>query len=342
MTHRFCRPFFSLQDDDYTKIREIFESGWVSIGGNVARLEQEFSRICDVEHAIACSSATVGLLVAVKAAGWRNMRIALPAFTWPSTVFAIESNSGNAPVFCDIDEQTWLVDPSGSYDALVMVDTFGNACPPPLTCSSVDTPTIYDAAHGFGLSQLGHRGLAEVVSFSFTKPVTAMEGGMILTRDGDFARVARELCRLVGRMEEINALVALRSMEGRQERARQEAVIIGRYRDGLTCAYTEQKIPYETNNSVYSILFESSRVRNAAMAALTKLGVETKIYYEPLVEGLSSTDFVYSRILSLPTYPSIATVQPEIIRTINEAAEYRTPGLSYFRESGYMKTYLRR
>jgi 3-dehydro-glucose-6-phosphate--glutamate transaminase len=348
-TIQFSKPTIKLEKEDYNKIKGIINSGWVCIGKYVQELEAEFKRRFKVKYAIATSNCTQGLIISLKAAGWRNKRIAVPAFTWPSTIFAIESNVGNTPVFCDIDPKTWLIDPNSldknSYDAVIAVDTFGNEA-----FVKTDKPVIYDAAHGFDVKDLGHRGLAEVISFSFTKVVSASEGGMILTNDKAFAETASELRRLSSRMEEINAVIALRSIKNYKTNQQKKLDIIGFYKENLLFDFNLQEIPICTNNSVFSILLPSTHIRNAIVSALNKNNIEYKVYYEPLVEGLPNTDRIYSRILALPTYADIRPVQNKICKVINSTVKdishgsfvRFTPGKKYLKDSGYLKTFLRR
>lgn len=352
---QFSKPSIELMWKDYHKVKGIINSGWVCIGKYVEELENKFKKRFKVKHAIACSNCTQGLIIALKSAGWRNKRIAVPPFTWPSTIFALESNIGNTPVFCDIDPSTWIINlkniNSDSYDAVLAVDTFGNQAR-----IATNKPVIYDAAHGFDLQDLGHRGLAEVVSFSFTKVVSASEGGMILTNDSDLANTAYELRRLASRMEEINAVIALRSLSNYARNQKAKLDIMKKYLKSFKFKYAVQKIPINTNHSVFSILLPNMEQRNAIANALKKNGIEFKIYYEPLVEGLPNVDMIYSRIISLPTYPAIGKYQPHICKIINESIEktsfdYKddilqhktvTPGKRYLRESGYLNTYLRK
>ena len=352
---RFSKPTISLEKSDYQEIKRVILSGWVSIGINMEKLEAYFKSRFKVKHAIACSCCTQGLIVAMKAAGWRNKRIAVQPFTWPSTIYAIESNIGNTPVFCDINPETWLLDlnslPANSYDAVLAVDTFGNQ-------ANIKTakPVIYDSAHGFDIKDLGHRGIAEVVSFSFTKVVSAAEGGIILTNDNSLAETARELRRLSCRMEEINAIIALRSLKNYESNQKARIRIIEGYIKRFDFRYSTQRIPLCTNHSVFSILLNTQWERDAIAHALKKSAVEFKTYYEPLVTGLKNVDSVYSRILSLPTYPQIASLQDKICAVINTAVKgallskkvkhYSSiapiPGKRYLKQSGYLDAYLRK
>ena len=340
----FSKPTIELNKEDYVAIGEVIESGWVSIGKHVEALEQYFVKRFKVKYAIACSCATQGLTIAMKAAGWRKKRIAVPSFTWPSTVYAIESSGGNIPVFCDINHKTWLMDISylspEEYDVIVAVDVFGNQAR-----INTDREIIYDAAHGFGMEMLGSRGIAEVVSFSFTKVVSSMEGGMILTNNDNVADVAKELRRLSGRMEEINAIVCLRSLKNYKRNQDAKLDIIEEYRKRLNFDYTIQEIPNATNHSVFSIMLPNQQMRDAIAEAFKKNGIEVKIYYEPLVGGLPNTNSVFTRIISLPTYPAIKNYVKEICYIANNAVvdsvDKYVQGKRYLFKSGYLTEILK-
>lgn len=324
----YGNPNIDYTTEMHREIAAIVKSGWVSIGEYVEALECFFKAKFNVKHAIGCSNATTGLTIAMKAAGWQDSAINLPAFTWPSTLYAVNCVNGT-PLFHDIDPDTWLMqEPHHNHGKLVLVDTFGSVASPFEGFSKENT--IIDAAHGYGLKDLGHRGIAEVVSLSFTKVVTAMEGGMILTNCDDLARVATELRRLSGRMGEINALVCIKSIEDREENHLIAWDTIGGLKTGIRVPHKCQNIPNETNHSVFSLEFEEPSVRNAIVVALAKAGCETKIYYDPLVSGFKNTDHVYNRILSLPTHKDVRPHIREIVEIINTAGEKgKTPGKEY-------------
>ena len=302
------QPYF----DDV--IRDIIQSGWVSRGKYVESLQDEFRLKYGVKHALACASATSGLIISVKAAGWHNETVKMPAFTWPSTCYAAECN-GNEIKYLDIDPDTWLASASGTFQAepTILVDTFGSQAGK----VSYDPGIIYDAAHGFDLPNLGHRGIAEVISFSFTKNVTAMEGGMILTNDDKFATKAKELIRLSARMEEINAFIAMESMltyDTIERQAHQKH--IDTYLEVLPDNIQRQSIPVATNNSVFAVKFEDTSTRDKVYEILKDHNIETKIYYRPIVKGLKHTDDLYSKILALPIHSKLKDV-PYICDLIN-------------------------
>jgi dTDP-4-amino-4,6-dideoxygalactose transaminase len=310
----------------------VLGSGWVSIGEYVEALESFFRGACGVKYAIGCSSATQGLVIALKAAGWGSSErgydrtaVNLPAFTWPSTLYAVDCIGGE-PILHDMDPDTWLMEePHHNHGKLLLVDTFGNMA------ENFDgfakKNTIVDAAHGFGLPLLGKRGIAEVVSLSFTKVVTGMEGGMILTDDDELAATAIELRRLTARMGEINALVAMQSIEN-YDPAKIRSVV-NHFKKHITVPFRCQEVPNCTNNSVFSLRFKSTVTRDAIRIALERAGIETKVYYDPLERGHTETEKLYGTILSIPTHGDVWGFEDEIIEIINTAGRIRTPGMEY-------------
>jgi len=311
---RFCKPYIS----KVPTIEDVIESGWVSNSKNVEKLEEEFRNRFDVKYAVACSSATQGLVIAIKAAGIKEMLVGLPAFTWPSTLYAVQCNN-NIPVFLDINRETWLVDYlslSSPIDVLLAVDTFGNS----FGKREYGIPVIIDAAHSFGVRDLGHRGLIEVVSLSHSKVVTAMEGGMILTNNDDFIEEIFELRRLSSRMGEINARVALQSISDYDGYAEVDRLrMVNKYLEKLDFHYFLQSVPYSNNYSNFSILLETKEKRDFLSKKLTELNYEYKVYYTPLSDSnhLVNTKYIYDRIITFPLYYEFCDIQDEFISQVN-------------------------
>ncbi len=315
---RFAYPAIDFDAQTILHFAEIFQSGWVSNSEHVRNLEKHFIEKFNVKYAIACCNATQGLSIALTAADWKNKKVLVPAFTWPSTVYAIERNSC-IPVYADINAETWAIDVNSStekFDAVVPVDIFGNMVEPELLA---DIPVIYDAAHGYGLPRLGHRGLAEVVSMSHTKYPTASEGGILLTNDPTIAKNATELRRLAARMSEFNAIIGLNSIRNYEHWRIKRNELIQHYLDEIKHPFDLQKIPHATNNSVFALLFEPE-LRNRIVNNLTdKLQLEIKVYYEPLARGLKNTEYVFSRILALPTHMKMFEIIDDVIKCINNS-----------------------
>jgi dTDP-4-amino-4,6-dideoxygalactose transaminase len=314
MNIRFHKPSIRLTRKNLKQFKQIVKSGWVCNGNFVSALEERFAKEAGVRFAIACSSATQGLIIALRAVGVKGKKVALPSFTWGSTLYAIEC-AGGIPVFCDIDRKTWqmVLPEKEKIDFAVPVDIFGNQYP------KISVPAVYDAAHGYGLPKLGKRGLAEVVSLSFTKPVTAMQGGMILTNSEELYSKMVEERDLASKMCEFNAVIALNSMSDYPKHAVAKKRMISKYINGIKEGVQYQLIKEKTNDSVFAIVFPSKIIRDRVADFFARSGVEAKIYYKPLIQGLPNTDWLYNRILALPTYPEIEEFIPRICELINKS-----------------------
>lgn len=309
----FHKMNLKMELKDLINIEDILTSGQVVNGKYTYYLEEHIKTMCKVKYAIACTSCTAGLTIALDAGGFTHGKVSMPAFTWPSTFYAARNNN-NVTVFCDVNYDTWLAEPSEEADLIIAVDTFGS-----MIELETDTPVIYDAAHGFGLDRLGNRGIAEVVSFSYTKAVTGMQGGVILTNDGKLARKARKLVNLYAKLTEINSYICLKSIEDYNANCIKRWDAVEMYCSLLDDPYQIQEIPKQTNLSVFSILLENKEKKDRVAEKFIKNGIEVKIYYKPLANTLENTNQIYRQIISLPTWDGVEKHIPEICEIINNA-----------------------
>ena len=212
-----------------------------------------------------------------------------------------------------VDPDTWLMDKIPEFvlrdepDAILAVDTFGSQIE-----LETDLPLLVDAAHGFMLPQLGHRGLIEVISLSFTKLVSAGQGAIFLTNNKDIYNIASELIRLSAKMLEVSAYLVLKEIRNYEDKVKIRNKIINLYREQIQIPYREQRTNF-TNNSVYAIIFENQKIRDKVAQKFSDNGVEVKIYYQPLFRGLRHTENVFSKILALPVYPKLLENDIEFI-----------------------------
>lgn len=183
------------------------DSGWVVQGPFVAEFEKKFSAFSGAAHAIATSSCTTAMHIAVAALGLKpGDEVIVPAFTWVSTPNVVEY-MGATPVFCDIDLATFNMDVS-RVASLVTPRTVG-IFPVHLfgLCADMDPLlalaakrglwVVEDAACGFNAWYKGrHCGsFGDMGCFSFhpRKAITTGEGGMITTANADLAALSRSL-----------------------------------------------------------------------------------------------------------------------------------------------------
>lgn len=182
-------------------------SGWLTQGRRVAEFEATVGRFVGAPEAVATSSCTTALHLALVGAGiGPGDEVICPSFTFIATANAI-AYTGARPVFCDIDPRTYNLDPELVEDAvtprtraIVPVDQIGLAAD--LTAITEvarrhSLRVVEDAAPSLG-SAVGKRrvgSISELTCFSFhpRKSITTGEGGMITTADPDLAKRLRTL-----------------------------------------------------------------------------------------------------------------------------------------------------
>src|SRR5262245_45113466 len=185
--------------EEAAAVSEVLASGLLTMGPKVTELEDELARACDVEQAIAVSSGTAALHLAVLALGLEpGDEVLVPAFTFPATANVV-ALAGLRPVLVDVDAVTMTVDPGQirlgrRTKAIIAVDLFGR--PAPLE-QLPDLPTIEDAAGALGARRgdrsCGSLGDAGCLSFHPRKIVTTGEGGAIVTNSERIADAVRQM-----------------------------------------------------------------------------------------------------------------------------------------------------
>lgn len=289
----FKPPQLSLPETQRLRyyVDDILSSGVLTDGIYCRRLEEKVKRLYHVDYAFAAPNATVALDTLVKIINPRV--IYSPAFTWKSMFSVFDKRQ---VMWLDINKRTWLpIVPETpiSRDTLVVAThTFGNIAVVERTC---DNMLVYDGAQAFG-AEIRDFGDATVFSFAPTKPVTCGEGGMIVTNNEKIARLLELQRHVLLRMSELNAALGLVYLQ-KFPKVLKERRKIWRYYD-KHLPYPHQEVPFSHSLSVYGVLVEE---RDKLIDKIKDM-MEYKVYYEPLVHGLYGTDYVYKRILCIPSY----------------------------------------
>ncbi|MGF1646677.1 MAG: DegT/DnrJ/EryC1/StrS family aminotransferase [Kineosporiaceae bacterium] len=199
------RPW--LGPEEVQAVTEVLESGWVAQGPRVAEFEAAFAQRMAADHAVAVSSCTTALHLALLVAGvGPGDDVVVPSFSFVATANAVV-HAGARPVFADVDVVTGNLTPgtvtaalTPATRAVVVVDQGG--VPVDLqavraVCDPRGIVVVEDAACGAG-SQYRGRPVgagAEVTAWSFhpRKILTTGEGGMLTTPRADWAARARRL-----------------------------------------------------------------------------------------------------------------------------------------------------
>lgn len=200
----FSRP--SMGDEEIEAVGQVLRSGWITTGPQTHQLEQDFSAAFGCKHAIAVSSATGGMHVALMALGiGPGDEVITPSQTWVSTLNMIVL-LGAEPVMIDVDPDTLMV--SAEAVAAAITPKTKAIIPVHYAGAPLDLDPIYavanqhgirvieDAAHAAGTRYrdrwIGAQGTA-IFSFHAIKNMTCAEGGLIATDDDALADKVRAL-----------------------------------------------------------------------------------------------------------------------------------------------------
>ncbi len=265
----FVRPPLPDLDGVVARFATSYEQGSVTNGPLVAEFEEQVAARLGTRHVVAVSSATTGLMLAVRALqplpGLRDHgAVLVPSFTFSASAHAIAWN-GLRPVFADCDRESFQLDvddaarrlaPEGvavGVGAILATHVFGAPCRPELVealAATIGARVVFDAAAAFGSTHggrpVGGFGDVEVFSLTPTKTVIAGEGGLVTTDDDDIAaavRIGREygnpgdyntqFVGLNGRMSELHAALALESIAGLDAHLARRRAVADRYTAGL-------------------------------------------------------------------------------------------------------------
>ncbi len=192
--------------EEAAAVAEVLESGQLTMGPKVAELEEGIARACGVEHAVAVSSGTAALHLAVLALDvGPGDEVLVPAYTFPATANVV-ALAGAKPVLVDVDPETMNLDLGRVYEAVtprtkavLAVHLFGR----PLDWGALqdavspDVHLVEDAAGALGARwqgmPCGGLGTMGCLSFHPRKIVTTGEGGAVTTSSGELADSIRRL-----------------------------------------------------------------------------------------------------------------------------------------------------
>lgn len=189
-----------LDDKDYEAVLDVLKSDYLTCGPKINELEDKLCKLTGAKYAVVCSNGTAALHMAAMAAGLGKGD---ELITTPIT-FAASANCalyvGATPVFADINEETYNIDPASveahitdKTKAVVAVDYTGQAVElDRLTkiCKDNNLVLIEDGAHSVGTlyNGKGIGSIADMTTFSFhpVKTITGGEGGAVLTNSEEY------------------------------------------------------------------------------------------------------------------------------------------------------------
>ena len=332
-----------IRDEIHAGIDRVLESGHYILGAEIAELEKQLAEYAGVKHALACSSGTDALLMALMALG---IGPGDAVFTTPFTFFAtVETIAlvGATPVFADIDEATYNIDPAKLEEAILKVEREGKLKPKAVIPVDLFGLTadykaikpladvhglaiIEDACQAFGaVDPSGKRapslGTIGCTSFFPAKPLGCYgDGGAVFTDDDDLydkmysilvhGRSAEDRYNNVrlglnARCDTIQAAVLLAKLKLFPGEVEMRQVVADRYRAGLKDLVSVQTIP-EGCVSVYAQFCPRSPKFAEIQAALKAADVPTARYYPIPMHLLGATEYLGYRKGDMPVSEACA------------------------------------
>ena len=305
----------TLGGNELKYVADCIKTMWISSQGSyVTQFEQALAGFCEAEQAVATTSGTTALHLALAGLGvGPGDEVIVPAVTFGASANAV-IHTGATPVFADIHPETKTLDPTSVCEvitdrtkALMPVHLYGHPCDmDPLMEIARDRKlkVVEDCAEALGASYkgrpIGSFGDAAAFSFFANKIITTGEGGMVLTQSEQLAERMR-LLRDHGmdpnrkywhlepgfnfRLTNIQAAIGLAQMEQINRFLENRLEVAAAYESRLSASELIELPPNESwARNVYWLytICLKGRDRDAVMAALQRRGVDCRVVFPPL------------------------------------------------------------
>lgn len=334
----------------------IYERRWLTNNGPLVQtLTERLQQWLGVENLLLVGNGTLALQIAYRVLDVTpHDRQAAEAVTTPFSFIATASSlrwEGIAPVFADINSQTWCLDAeqaakaiTADTKALVPVHVFGNACDVESFDQLADLhqiKLIYDGAHAFGAKHGGKSllsyGDACTLSFHATKLFHSIEGGAIVfKRESDLDKAKQminfgitgpdciESLGINAKMNEFQAAMGLCVLDELEQQLPAREQVWKSYHAALNTELIlqQQNCQSSCNHAYFPVLLDSEAELLHCMRKLTDHGIQTRRYFYPSLDSLHwlgtqqalpvSRD-ISSRVLCLPLYAELSPQQAEAI-----------------------------
>lgn len=293
-------------------LEQIWENKWLTNNGPLhEKFKEGLKEYLEVENLELFTNGHLALEIAIKSLDLKGEIITTP-FTFASTTHAI-TNCGLTPVFCDIDPDTFNIDPKKIEDkitektsAILAVHVFGIPCNVERIseiAQKYNLKVIYDAAHAFGVYKdgvsIGNFGDISMFSLHATKVFNSIEGGILTYKDAKLSDKIRSLrnfgivgsgdIKYVGlnaKMNEFQAAMGLCNLESiDQDIAKREELFktyVNSLQDKFDIKFIQLNGTWQHNYSYFPILLKNKYFRDKLHELLKKYNVVTRKYFYPL------------------------------------------------------------
>jgi dTDP-4-amino-4,6-dideoxygalactose transaminase len=333
----------SLKAEIDAAVAGVFGSGRFVLGPEGEALEREIAQLVGASHAVGCNSGTDALHFPLVAAGIGHCdEVIIPGFTFFATGEAV-SYTGATPVFADVEEGTFNLDPASlkkligkNTKAVIAVHLFGqcaNLEDIARICKEKRLLLVEDCAQCIGADYQGKRAgsWGDFGGFSFypTKNLGAVgDAGLITANTEEHAKTLRMLRHhgsrqtylheRVGwnsRLDELQAAVLRVKLRHLARFNDARRAVARRYREKLAGANVTLPVEHGRGTHVYHQFTIRSERRDAIREALSKEGIASSVFYpmplhqQPayasIAKGVSLpvSEKVSKTVLSLPIHP---------------------------------------
>jgi dTDP-4-amino-4,6-dideoxygalactose transaminase len=296
-------------------ILKVVHSGAYVLGPEVRQLEQELAAFCGGRNPQACANGTDAIALCLMALGIRpGDAVICPSFTFAATAEVV-AWLGATPVFADIDETSYNIDPNGLQSALdkaaslglktravIAVDLFGQPADYDAIeafCAAHALVLIADSAQGFGGHYKGRIagsiGDFATTSFFPAKPLGCYgDGGAVFSKSDEHAAIIRSLhmhgqgadryeyarVGVNSRLDTVQAAVLLQKLAIFEDEIRLRQLVAKAYDAGLSDVVVTPKVAENCMSTwaQYTVRVPAAS-RQGFIEALKEQGVPTAIYY---------------------------------------------------------------
>ena len=343
-------------EEEKKAVLEVMDSGMLVQGPKVAQLEAEFTKKFGVKHAIAVSSGTTALHLSLLAHGiGAGDEVITPSFTFISSATSILF-TGAQPVFVDIEEETYNIDPekiraaiTPKTKAILVVHLYGYICDMDKIHSIAkehDLAVIEDACQAIGAQYNNkYAGTFGTGCFSLyaTKNIMSGEGGIILTSDDKIAdtcklmrahgmrkRYYHEMLGYNFRMTDLCAAIGIVQF-GRLDDFNQKREKNAQYYNEHIRSVITPKVRAGHKHCWHQYTVRTLKNRDEVVEQLTKAGIGTGVFYpvpahqqQFIVEmfgetKLPVTELLAKQVFSLPIHPGLSQKDLEkVVAEVNK------------------------
>ena len=301
------------------RIKRVLDHGQYILGPEVKELENELSRFSNSKHVLCCSSGTDALLLALLGLKLQpGDGVIVPSFTFASSA-EVMPLLGAVPIFIDVEETTFNLDPTKLKDTLdtanemgvkvkgiMSVGLFGQpADMKPIKDFAIknDLWVLDDAAQSFGGEYDNQKvgNLCEVTATSFfpAKPLGCYgDGGAIFTNDEEIYEIANsshvhgmgktryeyDRIGMNARMSTIQAAILLEKLEIFPGEIKKRQEVVDNYNKHLSKLNLGLKLPYlkdkfKSSWAQYTVILPDDINRELLQEKLKLKNVPTAVYY---------------------------------------------------------------